>query len=1133
MQFKLIPKKVSLFGYLLTTIIVVTQCANSAEPASEFLEKLRQEKLFELADHYLETTGKSDLVADEFRQQLDYEIGLTVLQAATRISGREARLEQFNRASEHLTRFAANANNSDLKIKSNQALGTLEQTLASAAIKHSQTNAGKQNLAALMDEAKGHFAKALESYIAVRTEIEAQLKDIPKILDPKTEQPLIERRDELRTSYLKTYITLGLIQEEAASAHEEGSETYVAELEKALEIYREIEEKYRSLQAGQFALTYQGRCLQKIGKHPDALTYFDQALASDPDTFRTVHTHTLVYAIQTWLELSKLDDQNHLELAATSGFNQIDSMRNDEIARDGWMQLQVEASRALIAHADSVNDADAKLARTQYIRARRILLEFMKLPTPFRDDAQELLAKLPGLLDSEVDEAEPVNFVEARDRAKRAFDEMSAAEEKTKLLAKFQNDFGAEFSMDDLNAAIGSVEVTQQLESFATATATTIKDNDQSRLDLLNERGVLTDQVQPQIAAINDGTNPAEVVTAILGEAGSEKLTYNIIAFNTSEAVINKRLEAKRYYAMALDFAGVESTIDQLQGIYYYLCFLEYRDGNLYESAMYGEYLARNYPNTPAAEACTGICLSVFQTLYANSLPDDRDFERDRIIGIGQFAIQTWPNGKVANDARRKLISYMLEDKRYQDAKQLALEIPEGSELRVECEMRLGRSMWFRYRVLDYQLRKKITAGGTNAETDTERDQLDQMRTEAGQFLISAFKYLPEDSEIDRYTVEGSLAISQYFVDIGNMPEAKTSLEHPRYGMVTLVKAGHPHASTAKVVEDTYSMALSANIGSLATATAEQTNAIIAASREIMTALNEAVSGQEGGQRRLVSRYYTLARQLERQLKEAESTEQKQALASGFETFLNEVGNTATDFSTQHWLGETFKGLGSGFEGADGSVSAVAKKYYEKSIQQFESILQKGTEDPKWVNEQDRLSKGYLLQVNSRIAELKSKLGSYSDALNSFSQILQVNEMRLDIQVAAANVYMQWGSQLQVTDKTNASKQFVAAIGGGFPKADEVTGNIVWGWKKIAKLTQGNAKFREEFFEARYNLALARYQYAKLRTSEKPKYLGYAEQEIKNTQLIVKDLGNWKPRFEALLKQVQKDLKKPQVGFGD
>ena len=64
-------------------------------------------------------------------------------------------------------------------------------------------------------------------------------------------------------------------------------------------------------------------------------------------------------------------------------------------------------------------------------------------------------------------------------------------------------------------------------------------------------------------------------------------------------------------------------------------------------------------------------------------------------------------------------------------------------------------------------------------------------------------------------------------------------------------------------------------------------------------------------------------------------------------------------------------------------------------------------------------------------------------------------------------------------------------------------------------------------------MALARYQYAKLRTSEKPKYLGYAEQEIENTQLIVKDLGNWKPRFEALLKQVQKDLKKPQVGFGD
>ena len=117
MQISLIRTGTQFFGCTIAMLLAATQIANATEPASEFLESLRQEKLFELADHYLETTGKSDLVSDEFKQQLDYEIGLTVLQAAARISGREERLAQFNRASEHMTRLAANANKSELKIK--------------------------------------------------------------------------------------------------------------------------------------------------------------------------------------------------------------------------------------------------------------------------------------------------------------------------------------------------------------------------------------------------------------------------------------------------------------------------------------------------------------------------------------------------------------------------------------------------------------------------------------------------------------------------------------------------------------------------------------------------------------------------------------------------------------------------------------------------------------------------------------------------------------------------------------------------------------------------------------------------------------------------------------------------------
>ena len=70
--------------------------------------------------------------------------------------------------------------------------------------------------------------------------------------------------------------------------------------------------------------------------------------------------------------------------------------------------------------------------------------------------------------------------------------------------------------------------------------------------------------------------------------------------------------------------------------------------------------------------------------------------------------------------------------------------------------------------------------------------------------------------------------------------------------------------------------------------------------KEVMQQLNNVVETPEG-KKRLVSVYFTLARDLEDQLNAAETDEKKNVLRNGFETFLDEVAASATNFSVRYW----------------------------------------------------------------------------------------------------------------------------------------------------------------------------------------------------------------------------------------
>ncbi|MCA9160739.1 MAG: hypothetical protein KDA72_20555, partial [Planctomycetales bacterium] len=84
---------------------------------------------------------------------------------------------------------------------------------------------------------------------------------------------------------------------------------------------------------------------------------------------------------------------------------------------------------------------------------------------------------------------------------------------------------------------------------------------------------------------------------------------------------------------------------------------------------------------------------------------------------------------------------------------------------------------------------------------------------------------------------------------------------------------------------------------------------------------------------------------------------------------------------------------------------------------------------------------------------------------------------------------------------------------------------LIWGWGKIQQLTANNATYSEQFYEARYQLAFCRWQYAKglQDATQRADEIRRAVYDIESTAKLFPELGGplMKKKFQALLKNIQ------------
>ncbi|UUO08452.1 hypothetical protein M4951_09065 [Blastopirellula sp. J2-11] len=589
----------------------------------------------------------------------------------------------------------------------------------------------------------------------------------------------------------------------------------------------------------------------------------------------------------------------------------------------------------------------------------------------------------------------------------------------------------------------------------------------------------------------------------------------------TAETGLAKSREAAgRFFKMALGKADVDVPSDELNVIRYNLAFLDFQKKDYYRTMVQASFVAKRYPTSASAKACAKLALASALLIYQDSSSEKKDFEVVQVQKIVNFIADQWAGEPESNDALATLVGFEVTQGQIDAAEKTLAKIPADAPARSEAELKLGQTLWANY-LRGMYARRQATADGDASAAPSEAE-LNTLKEKSQKILADGVSKFAGKSADYSYVI-AALSLAQIYTDTGEPEKAFPLLEKKEVGLLKLVEANSDAVSRPGLSELVYKAAVRAYISALPNVKSQaDTDALMAKAQEAMSQLKSLVGDDAAGQKRLVAVYISLARDLQTQLENAEPA-QKKALSSGFEAFLNRVAESSSDPLVLNWVGETFYGLGASMKD-DPSAAADANAFFTKAIAVYQRVLKEGAS----ANPQ------LLLQVKVRLAAARAGLGEFEPALETYVDVLRENPMMVNVQVDAAKMLYDWGIA------KDEARKFGEAIQGAEP--NDKKQNIIWGWGRIQFiLTKYAAKdanqptYREVFFEARYNMALARFQFATRQTTDdaKQKFTAMAEKDILSTEFAYPDMGGevWRPRFDALLKKIQSALRKPAVGL--
>ena len=528
------------------------------------------------------------------------------------------------------------------------------------------------------------------------------------------------------------------------------------------------------------------------------------------------------------------------------------------------------------------------------------------------------------------------------------------------------------------------------------------------------------------------------------------------------------RQEAIQYYTLALQWPAAEVAAEDRYWVRYYLAYLHYKAGDLAEAAAAAEDLARQDPRHPQAQRAAKIALAACTLLFnqAATAPQRRAAGQ-RMTAAAKFIVRHWQDEP-------------------------------------EAELIVGQAAWSAW---VEAWRGPLQRRPPPAEMDLLLDRARQLLTagvQPARHAAAADGKIPPSPAL----LAAVLALAEIELSAGHADEAVAWLEDAKIGPRTWVGAGRA-AMPPELAEETGRIALRAYVAAKQWPQAEAA----------LRGLEPADANAAAAARRATQAIIRSGGDLEEQLQRLRGQRRSVALTdfqSSLERFLWQVANRphGNTFWSLQWVAEAYLGMGAAMERAEPARGAPppekipppALDCYRAAADAYSRLLRQCETAAEFSPPQDA-----LVALKIRLAGCLRHLGEYRQAITILAIVLRDDPHLVDAQVEAAYTYQQWGAE--------KPGYYLLAITGSRKYRE------IWGWGELARRLAADGTLPDACCEARYNLALCRFQLAQhaATAAERTGLLTQAEDDLRvGDSCWPRDDKSWYDKCEALLQTIRK-----------
>ncbi len=408
-------------GRFSVLLVLLTPLALQAEePCQQFLDALREQRLFDVALDYLDEMQDSPLASDDFRERIPLLKVAVLLDEANRIRDPRRLTSQLEMTEQILTEFIGTAPPAGLLAEAQEQRARIFMARAGRLLNRAEsdriTAAQKSDL---QEQARNYLNLAGEAYEEIRQRLRDELTQPEDPQNPNARS----QREVLRNKYVATRLQSPRVKEQIADSYGSEHPRYRELLQEAASENLELYNKYRTRLSGIDGCLGAARCYQKLGESEKALGHLIDVFDLPRGGIQTTKKReAALIAIDAWETMQPYPLNEALARLQSVVFS-----LSPEYARTrNGVKIRMAFAEACKKMADRIKEdgpRDAEERRRMVTldrEATKIMRGLTRTPGDHRQKAQQLLADWGNSVAVDIDEEQgpPETMAEARDRGK-------------------------------------------------------------------------------------------------------------------------------------------------------------------------------------------------------------------------------------------------------------------------------------------------------------------------------------------------------------------------------------------------------------------------------------------------------------------------------------------------------------------------------------------------------------------------------------------------------------------------------------------------------------------------------------------------------------------------------------------